>query len=101
METALLEQLERVAADTGSRFHEVVLDDTRANVLTRFAARASDSELAEHHRVAEHQLGGAAGLALVVERLERLVRDRPSAIVLPTVAGDVEGAYRDLLAVLG
>jgi predicted kinase len=94
------EELERVAASSGSSFHELVLLDTRQNAIARFHARAADPELATHHREASAMLEGDAHLGRMYDDLLALLEQRPGAIRVPTVAGDVEGAYRDLMAVL-
>jgi predicted kinase len=98
--TDFLERLEQTAVDTGSAFYEVVLSDTLPNALARFAARADDPALREHHRLAEHLAGGVAGVTAMYERVHDVARTRPRTRVLTTAAGDVEGAYRQLLAAL-
>lgn len=93
-----IERLERAAARTGGTFHELVLMDSRENAVGRFAARASDPALATHHGEAVAMTpGGDAELVAMYDRLVALLDQRPGARVVPTTAGDVEGAYRAVL----
>ncbi|MDT0276395.1 AAA family ATPase [Blastococcus goldschmidtiae] len=97
-----IEELERLAAATGSTFSELVLMDTRENALTRFHARSADPALASHHRDAlALTTGGDGELREMYDRLVALVARRPRARVVPTSAGDPEAAYRAVLAELG
>ena len=91
-------ELEDVAAGAGSSFHEIVLLDSRANAIERFHARAADPELATHHREASAMIEGDAHLGRMYDDLISLLEHRPHATVVRTTAGDLEGAYRDVLA---
>lgn len=95
-----IEELERTAAAAGARFRELVLMDSRENAVTRFAARASDASLTEHHREAAEQAGGDEGLREMYDRLHALLSGRPDTRVITTTAGDVAGAYRQLADIL-
>lgn len=96
-----IEHLERAASDAGSVFHELVLMDTRENSIARFHARAKDVELATHHREAlAMTTGGDVELGEMYDRLVGLLQQRPRAHIVPTTAGDVDGAYRFLLTYL-
>ena len=98
---AFIEELELTAARTGSSFHELVLMDERENAITRFHARAHDPEWTAHHREAAAMTsGGDLELAQMYDRLVALIDERPRAHVVQTVAGDIEGAYRALMAQL-
>jgi predicted kinase len=91
-------ELEDVAARTGSSFHELVLLDSRANAIRRFHARATDPELSAHHREAAAMIEGDAHLGRMYDDLIALLEHRPRATVVRTSAGDLVGAYRDVLA---
>ncbi|WP_432849700.1 hypothetical protein ACQPXB_04780 [Amycolatopsis sp. CA-161197] len=86
-----LVQLEELAHDVGAEFHELMLTDTRENVLDRFSARAPGPH---HHDTT------AADVAAFHDRLESLLADRPRARVITTSAGHVDAAYRAVLAAL-
>jgi predicted kinase len=93
-----LEELERLASRTGSSFHEFVLMDSRENAIGRFHARAHDPELRTHHREAASMLAGDEQLGEMYDRLAAFVAQRPQATVVATAAGDVDGAYRAVMA---
>ncbi len=93
-----IEELERTAAELAVPFVEVVLLDSRVNAIARFHARSSDAALAAHHREAAAMAGGDAGLGAMYDLLTGLLERRPHARVVRTTAGDVDGAYRDLIA---
>ena len=96
---AFIERLEQVAVQAGSPFHELVLMDTRENALARFHARAEDPDLGRHHREAVAMTaGGDAELGEMYDRLVALLEQRPRAQVVRTTAGDVDGAYRAVMA---
>ncbi|MEU4668878.1 hypothetical protein AB0F91_13100 [Amycolatopsis sp. NPDC023774] len=67
-----LVQLAELAHDVGASFHELMLMDTRENVLARFAARTPGPH---HHGTS------AADAAAFHDRLESLLTDRPWARV--------------------
>jgi predicted kinase len=94
-----IERLEDVAAQVGAAFIEIALLDDKDGALARFAARASDPELASHHRDAVSLLG-AGDLAAMYDRLQEIVASRPQTIVIPTRAGEMDRAYHDLVAVI-
>lgn len=95
-----IEQVEALAAETGSQFHELVLMDSLENTLARFAARGRDVAAAPHHDAADRLMGGPAGLTEFYERLSDVVTRRPNATVIRTSSGDVVGSYRAFLAAL-
>jgi predicted kinase len=96
----LADDLEALALETGASFTEVLLTDSRAALLQRFAARALDPGLAVHHAEAAGAIEDAGGLQPLLDRLEVYAATRPDAVVVPTVAGDQDGSYRDLLSAL-
>jgi predicted kinase len=95
-----IEQLQAVARDVGARFLEVVLMDTLPNALARFAARGDDDAAVTHHRAAERLAGGQAGLSEMYDRLQAVVASRPSAVVIETMLGEEDHAYRAMLAAI-
>jgi predicted kinase len=83
-----LEQLDELAGAEGIRLHEIVLLDSRSNLLRRFRDRpdgpvADDAELAEMY-----------------DRLLRIVEQRPNARIVSSADGQVDETYRRLLAAL-
>jgi predicted kinase len=85
---AFLEQLTELAARSGAEFHEVVLLDSKDNAVRRFAARPT-SERVEPAMVAQ-----------MYDDLLAVIAARPGVKVVPTVDGEVERAYQDLLSCL-
>ena len=94
-----IKQLEALAAETGSRFHELVLMDSLENTLVRFAER-SRTDMSAHHHDADRLMGGPVGLTEHYRRLSTIVASRPTAIVIETKAGEVAQSYRAVLAAL-
>lgn len=98
----LPEQLESLAREVGAELVEVVLDLDADDLLARFTRRTAEDGRAEHRDAAD-LLGRSGGLpALVTMRAQMLamVAGRPRARFLDSRDGDVEGTYRDLLAIL-
>ena len=92
--------LAAAAEAAGGRYVEVYLTDARAAALRRFADRAGDETAAQHHAEAVRDVGGAAGLAAMVDRIETVRSQRAGAISVPTRAGQIEESYRALVAAL-
>ncbi|HEY7050169.1 MAG TPA: ATP-binding protein [Jatrophihabitantaceae bacterium] len=83
-----LEQLDELAREEDIRLHEIVLLDSRSNLLRRFRDRpkgpeADDAELAEMY-----------------DRLLGIVEQRPNAHIVSSADGQVDETYRRLLAAL-
>jgi predicted kinase len=95
-----IEQLQGVSAKAGAAFVEIALMDSRDGAIARFAARAQDPALTMHHLEADRMAGGAAGLAVMYDRLQEVIASRPHTIVIPTTDGESGRAYQDLLSVL-
>ncbi|MFD6072055.1 AAA family ATPase [Amycolatopsis lurida] len=93
---AFLERLETLAVETAAEFHEIVLLDTKDNVLRRFAERTRAAAEPEHVE-AHEMLGGPERLAAMYDRLVELIATRPKAVVVHTCAGRVQEAYQGLL----
>lgn len=82
-------ELESLAAAVGCEFVEVVLLDSKENVLRRFSDRNDASKAAS-----------AVELSTMHDRLAALSATRPSVRVVPVVDGEIEESYVALLAVL-
>lgn len=94
-----LEQLEAVAAETGTAFHEIVLMDEKTTMLRRFADRTRAAAEPAHVQAAEllERHGGAAELAAMYDRLTALLERRPRAVVVTAADGAFEQTYRAVL----
>lgn len=93
---AFLERLETLAGETAAEFHEIVLLDTKDNVLRRFAERTRAAAEPDHVE-AHEMLGGPEKLAAMYDRLVELVAARPKAVVVHTSAGRIQQAYQGFL----
>lgn len=98
-----IEQLERVAADAGAVFNEVVLLDTKANAVRRFIERSSTSTEPAHLEARElvEGSGGLDALDLMYDDLLLLLASRPKAKLVTTRDGRISTAYDDLMRHLG
>jgi len=86
---------EELAREHGAGFREVVLLDERQAAIERFGRRARDSDdpwIRHHHRLVERG-GGPVVLAGMYDNLMEVVRLRPGAVVVPSVAGAVAETY--------
>jgi hypothetical protein len=88
-----IEQLDGLAIAVGATFHEVVLLDSRENMLRRFADRARTSAGA-------HAEAGPEELSELYDRLMALLADRPGARTVHVEPGDETRTYRALLRTL-
>ena len=93
----------RGAAETsGAGFLEIVLTDTKAGSLQRFANRGADEHTPWHAQITvlvERQ-GGSALLESMYENLASGLRTRPDAVLIHSTYGAAEAAYTDLLRAL-
>ena len=95
-------RLEQLARDHGAGFREIVLLDDRAAAIERFDRRAQDTDdpwVRHHHRLIESR-GGPVVLGSMYDDLVKIVRLRPGAVVVPSVAGAVRETYELVAAVL-
>jgi predicted kinase len=99
--TEFIEELAAVALAAKASFHEILLMDTKEEMLARFAARADDPALAQHHLEAARMIGGVDGLSELYDRLHEVIAERSNAIVIYTEFGQIDSAYRDVLEALG
>ncbi len=90
--------LEQLARQHGADFREVVLLDDREAAIERFDRRARDDDdpWVRHH----HRLVGPILLGTMYDNLLEVVRLRPGAVLVPSVAGAVQETYRLLTDVL-
>jgi predicted kinase len=94
-----LARFEGAALVAGADFVERFLMDDRDSVIARFHRRGSDDPDPWHDQVREivAREGGDARLAQCHEGLERLLADRPNAVVIISADGRAELTYRALL----
>jgi predicted kinase len=100
--TEFIELLERLAQETGSVFREIVLLDSRAKVLRRFARRSATSRRQDHidaDALLEHE-GGEPALAAMYDRLLDIVRHRRAARIVTSTDGSPRRTYRAMLRAL-
>ncbi len=98
---AFIEQVEQLAHDAGVAFHELVLLDSKQNMLRRFARR-THAAASIHHVEAAAQLGdqAATNLAEMYDRLIEIIGQRPHARIVPSEQGEPHETYRRLLTAL-
>jgi predicted kinase len=97
--TAFIEQLERLARGAGATFHEVVLLDTKENILRRFAERgraAADPLHVEAQEMIERN-DGFEDLSVMYDRLMAVVAARPGARIVHVEEGEVDRTYQAVL----
>ncbi len=93
-------ELEGLARAVGAEFVEMVLLSNAAEAAARFGRRSKDSQT-QAHRDAQALLQRSGGdLPQMYANLLHVVSARPSTIRLLTVDGQVDQAYRDLVAAL-
>jgi hypothetical protein len=90
---AFVERLEALALEVGAAFGHFALMDSRDNAIARFLARASAPDVADQHREATAMAGGEVGLAQMYDDLLAVLAARPDAVVVRSVAGDLEGTH--------
>ncbi len=82
-----IEQLEHLADEVGAEFHEIVLLDSKENMLRRFAERADPSV-------------GEDELSAMYDRLTAVVATRAGAKIVHVEDGEVDRTYRAVLRCL-
>lgn len=96
-----LEQLDRLAAETGVDFYEIVLFDTEENALRRYINRSrvdtSDPAHVEKQEVLDRH-GDTDELARMYDRLLNIIAVRPRVRVVETTDSEIAKAYRDFVA---
>lgn len=93
-----IEKFEAAALTSGAEFVEVVLMDTKAESLRRFADRGTAGAQPWHREVQElvDSGGGDVLLADMYDRLTDALQSRLQAAVVPSVGGEIEQTYRAL-----
>jgi predicted kinase len=97
-----IEQIEQLAGEVGADFHEIVLLDSKEEVLRRFAERtriAADPAHVQAHQMLQRH-GGVAALSAMYDRLLDLIATRPAAKVIYSTDGGVEQTYQRILSQL-
>jgi predicted kinase len=97
---AFIQRLEALASEIGSPFRHVVLMDDQEHAIERFMARSRAAGAPEQHREAAAMAGGTAGLTTMYDALLRILTERPAAIVIESINGDVPATLRQLQAAL-
>jgi predicted kinase len=103
IDPAELERFEACAASAGAEFVERVLMDTPASAVARFHRRgASDAERVWHDRVRAIVAanGGDEALIQCHAALQRLIHQRPNAVVISSTEGAVTETYAELISSL-
>lgn len=85
-----VEQLERLAPEVAATFHEVVLLDTKENMLRRYAERGDDPADPWFE-----------GLSAMYDRFVAMIATRPGARIVHVQDGEVDLTYRAVLRDLG
>ena len=85
-----IEQLERLARDVHAAFHEIVLLDSKENMLRRFAERRAATAQVEH----------SGDLSEMYDRLMSLIATRPGARIVHVHDGEVDLTYQSVRAMI-
>jgi predicted kinase len=98
-----LARFEKSATSSGARFIERVLMDTSTASVARFHRRGQyepDDPWHDHVRNIVAAEGGDAALARNHAALERLLAERPGAVLVHSSEGEIEETYRTLIETL-
>ncbi len=95
-----IERLEALASDLGAPFRHVVLMADKEQAIARFRARSEAPDALEQHREAADLSGGTAGLAGMYDALLNVLAQRPDAVVVDSLRGDVPATLQRLQAAL-
>ena len=99
-----LARFEGCAVNAGAEFVERFLMDDREAAVARFNRRGASTPDDPWHQQVQAIVaanGGDDELTRCHRALERLVTERPDAVVVPSVEGDVTATYERLLGTLG
>lgn len=96
-------RLDELCQEVGADFVEIALLSDPQDAARRFLRRSTESSATSHRDAAalQERSGGVAELAVMYGRLLDVVARRPDTRTIRTVDGQVDAAYRDLLAALG
>ena len=95
-----LARFEEIAARVGARFVERVLMDTPAAAVARFHRRGRSGPEDPWHELIRSIVAAEGGDARLEEHysaLERLLADRPDAVLVESREGAIEQTYRSLI----
>ncbi len=97
-----IDELAAVAQENDARFIEVVLQLTRANAIQAFAERRANPTDASHHDAAAlvDLSDSDDPVGEMYDALQTLVEQRPNALMVETVRGDVDLTAERLADVL-
>src|SRR4051794_23931628 len=96
-----ISRLAAVATRAGAEFFEIVLLDDLGSASARFDARAGDPDWASHHEEAARAIVASGGFSAMYESLLSVLDQLPDPVTIMTTAGDIDGAYRSLVAAIG
>jgi predicted kinase len=101
--TTFIDQLERLAREVGAAFHELVLLDSKENLVRRFAERGAAAADPSHLDAQEMigRGGGFESLSVMYDRLMSVIAARPDARIVQVEEGKVDSAYQAVLRDLG
>ena len=93
-------ELEQLCRQVGAEFLELVLLSNSDETTRRFVQRSSQPESPSHRDAAAllERSGGVRELPAMYNRMLDVVASRTSTVTVATVTGDVDQAYRDLVA---
>jgi predicted kinase len=93
-------ELEQLSRSVGADFIELALLSSPQDAVDRFIRRSRhpDTSVQRDARALLEQSGGVDELPGMYERMLEVVASRPQTITLTTTDGQVEQAYRDLVA---
>jgi predicted kinase len=99
---AFIEQLDQLAVAEGVQLRELVLLDSKANLLRRFGERTAAATEPAHVEAGAslRSWGGPAGLADMYDRLLDIIEQRPNTQVIPSEYGQPDRTYELLLEAL-
>ena len=93
-----IERLEATARDSGARFCEVFLVDSRENLQARYRERGRTNAVAGRRDPVVSTGLTDAELARAYDDLLPVLQARPATAVIQARSGEIDEAYRDLLA---
>lgn len=93
-------ELENLCRQVGAEFIELVLLSSPRDAADRFARRSRHPETSAHYdaQALLDRSGGAGELLAMYDRLLEVVASRPRTVTVWISDGEVERAYRDLVA---
>jgi predicted kinase len=96
-----VDELAELSATERARFVEIVLRSAAGDDEDRFRRRAADPQTPAHHDATALYERTAWTFPEMYRAMLDVVGRRPATVTIWTVEGDVDGAYRNLLAAVG